>query len=123
MQPLDVGIFHPYKHWHDVAIKNILAKLDIKYSLVSFLHNLKQIQEQTFDRKTIKSAWKKSGMWPPNVDRCLKNLKKFTPPEASQDKSEELTLPQTPGKPSQVEMAIYKWEEKIPDILSSGSRP
>ena len=56
MQPLDVGVFHPYKHWHDVAIKDALTKLDIEYSLVSFLRDLKWIREQTFDRKTIKSV-------------------------------------------------------------------
>jgi len=40
MQPLDVGVFYPYKHWHDIAIKNALAKLDITYALISFLRDL-----------------------------------------------------------------------------------
>ena len=40
MQPLDVGVFQPYKHWHDVAIKDALAGLDIEYSLRSFLRDL-----------------------------------------------------------------------------------
>ena len=56
MQPLDVGVFHPYKYWHDVAIKNALARLDIEYALSSFLRDLKWIREQTLTKLTIKSA-------------------------------------------------------------------
>ena len=26
MQPLDVGVFQPYKHWHDKAIQYVLAE-------------------------------------------------------------------------------------------------
>jgi DDE superfamily endonuclease len=33
MQPLDVGIFQPYKHWHDVAIQDALANLEVEYSI------------------------------------------------------------------------------------------
>jgi hypothetical protein len=40
MQPLDVGVFQPYKHWHDVAIKDALARLDVEYGLRSFLRDL-----------------------------------------------------------------------------------
>jgi hypothetical protein len=108
MQPLDIGIFHPYKHWHDIAIKNALAKLDIEYSLISFLRDLKWIQAQTFDKNTIKSAWKKSGMWPPNAEKCLKNLKTFTSPKITKDEMALPTLPQTPRKPSDVELATYE---------------
>ena len=30
MQPLDVGVFQPYKHWHDKVIQDILAKINNK---------------------------------------------------------------------------------------------
>src|SRR5438045_2526239 len=67
MQPLDVGCFQPYKHWHDVAIKDALAGLDVEYGLRSFLRDLSRIRKRTFKKDTIKHAFKKSGMYPPNV--------------------------------------------------------
>ena len=33
MQPLNVGVFQPYKYWHDVAIQNALANLELKYGI------------------------------------------------------------------------------------------
>src|SRR5438874_13111251 len=81
MQPLDVGCFQPYKHWHDVAIKDALAGLDVEYGLRSFLRDLSRIRKRTFKKDTIKHAFKKSGMYPPNVNQCLRQLKTFNPPK------------------------------------------
>ena len=36
MQPLDVGIFQPYKHWHDVAIQESFAEFSTEYPLTRF---------------------------------------------------------------------------------------
>src|SRR5436853_7871515 len=62
MQPLDVGVFQPYKHWHDVAIRDALTNLSFKYDIRSFLQDLPIIRENTFKKKTIRHAFKKSGM-------------------------------------------------------------
>ena len=64
MQPLDVGVFQPYKHWHDVAIRDALANLSFEYDIQSFLQDLPTIRENIFKKKTIRHAFKKSGMWP-----------------------------------------------------------
>ena len=42
MQPLDVGVFQPYKHWHNKAIQYSIENLDFEnldfeYSISSFL--------------------------------------------------------------------------------------
>ena len=44
MQPLDVGVFQPYKHWHDKAISEFVAKSFIDYSLTQFLQDLGKIR-------------------------------------------------------------------------------
>ena len=44
MQPLDVGVFEPYKHWHDKAISEFVAKSFIDYSLTQFLQDLGKIR-------------------------------------------------------------------------------
>jgi hypothetical protein len=55
--------------------------------LRSFLRDLEGIREKTFKKDTIKHAFKKSGIYLPNVNQCLKQLKTFSPP-----KKEELQL-------------------------------
>jgi hypothetical protein len=108
MQPLDVGIFQPYKHYHDLAIKNALSRLDLEYTICSFLGDLSSIRDETFSRYNIKKAWKKSGMYPIDCNRCLKNLKTFTPPENKPQTVEEPLLPRTPKKPIQVEESTWR---------------
>lgn len=40
MQPLNVGIFQHYKHYHKNAIKNVITKFNLDYSVVQFCRNL-----------------------------------------------------------------------------------
>ena len=127
MQPLDVGAFQPYKHWHDVAIKEALASLDVEYGLRSFLHDLHWTRQQTFKKSTIRSAFRKSGMWPPSAKECLSQLKIFSPPKPTALEEEDPpslpTLPRTPQKAMEVEATIGKWEDKLEALISSPSRP
>jgi hypothetical protein len=48
LQPLDVGIFQPYKHWYREAVLAAIREMDLEYSLRSFMRDLSQIREQTF---------------------------------------------------------------------------
>lgn len=129
MQPLDVGCFQPYKHWHDVAIKDALAGFDVEYSLRSFLRDLEGIRKKTFKKYTIKHAFEKSGIYPPNVNQCLKQLKTFSPPkkETSQPTEEgEDSLPtlhHPPQTAMEVEVQFDHWEAKFTEQCSSPSRP
>lgn len=77
IQPLDVGVFQPYKHWHDIAIQNALAEFNLKYVLPRFLDDLTKIQDNIFKNDTIQHAFKKSGMWPPSATKCIEQLKVF----------------------------------------------
>src|SRR5204862_8296991 len=77
MQPLDVGGFQCYKHWHDRASQNSLADLNFEYNIRSFIHDLPTIRENTFKKRTIRHAFRKSGMWPIDTQQCIKQLKIF----------------------------------------------
>lgn len=79
MQPLDVGIFQPYKHWHDVAIQDALLEFNTEYTVSRVFGDLTKIQDNTFKEGIIRQALKKSGMWPPNVTKCIEQLKIFNP--------------------------------------------
>jgi len=44
-QPLDVGVFHPWKYYHNKAIHNALHSLDMEYTISFLFHNLSSIRE------------------------------------------------------------------------------
>ena len=52
MQPLDVGVFQPYKHWHCKAIEEVVASSFVEYSLSQFIQDLTKIRNHTF--KTLR---------------------------------------------------------------------
>ena len=126
MQPLDVGVFQPYKHWHNKAIQNALANLSFEYDIRSFLRDLPMIREDTFKKRTIRHAFKKSGMWPVNTKQCLKNLKKFSPPSKSSSipsGNDEPILPILPRTSMDVERGLERWNQHLGPCCSSPSRP
>lgn len=47
MQPFDVRVFQPYKHWHDVAIQKGLLEFQTEYKLSQFFGDLTKIQDNT----------------------------------------------------------------------------
>jgi hypothetical protein len=62
LQPLDVGVFQVYKHWHEKAMERALERMEFEYNLSSFFHDLHEIRQPTFPIITIKNAFKKSGL-------------------------------------------------------------
>ena len=122
MQPLDVGVFQPYKHWHDQAIQDSLADLNFEYNIQSFLRDLPTIRANTFKKSTIWHAFKKSGMWPINIKQCLKQLKAFNSSRKSKINNEP-TLPILPRTPMDVERGLERWNQHLGPCCSSPSRP
>ncbi len=76
-QSLDVGIFQPYKKWHDTSIKQVIAESFVEYSLTRFLSDLTKIRNNIFKSIIIRHASEKCDMWPVNADICIKLLNKF----------------------------------------------
>jgi hypothetical protein len=121
MQPCDVGLFQPYKHWQNVKVNEAIAQLDVQYHLKSFLKDLSWVREQSFKKETIKSAFRKSGMYPPSPTECIKLLKSFIPPEAPTPTLP--ALPRTPKKAIHAESMIFELENKILEPLTSATKP
>jgi hypothetical protein len=122
MQPLNVSIFQPYKHWHDVAIKDAIASLNIEYGIRSFLRDLGRIREHAFKKRTIRHAFKNSEIYLPNTRKCLKQLKTFNLLKEKKETSLP-TLPRTLTKLIEVEVQLGRWETKFDELCSSLSRP
>jgi len=64
LQPLNVGVFGDWKHWHKKAILNAVQAMEPEYSISSFLRDLPSIWAKTFKETIIKHAFREVGMWP-----------------------------------------------------------
>jgi len=62
MQPLDAGCFKTEKHWHAKAIAYTLDNLDFDYSIAPFLRDLPEIRAKTFQKTTIRDAFRHISM-------------------------------------------------------------
>ena len=117
LQPLDVGIFQPYKHWHKEAVHSSIRKLDLTYTVGSFLRDLAGIRANTFKSSTIIHAFQNSGIWPIDKELALSKLQKYSAPEQTEIAGE---LP--PTTLQQTELQLSQWKAQIPVLLSSPSR-
>jgi hypothetical protein len=80
MQPLDVGCFQSYKHWHNCAVYSTVRHLELGYNTSSFLRDLLEIQDPTFTPKAIMSSFRKLGMWLPDLKVVLNKMKLYSDP-------------------------------------------
>jgi hypothetical protein len=56
LQPLDVVIFQPLKHWHGEAVKEAMTHDDETFIKVEFLNAFNDFRKKAFKKFTIISA-------------------------------------------------------------------
>jgi hypothetical protein len=125
LQPLDVGIFQPYKHWHKEAVHTAVRNLDLEYTLHSFMRDLPKIREQTFKESTIKHAFTKAGIWPINCTLAITKLRKYSKPQPQLCLNTPVTLHTPTPKPTSFrdsEDQLQRWKVTLPLLLSSPSK-
>lgn len=74
LQPLDVCIFQPYKHYHGLALDRLVRDGAVQISKIEFLSIIEDIRNQAFKEATIKSAFRKSGIHPLNSSEIVKDI-------------------------------------------------
>jgi len=77
MQPCDVGLFQPEKHYHNKAIQSALRGGATSYNVVSFLDDLADIRDKALAPPNIISAFVRSGIYPPNPAYVLKQMERY----------------------------------------------
>jgi hypothetical protein len=95
LQPLDIGIFRPWKHYHKLAIQNAIRSLDFEYTITSFFRDLSAIRKQTMQYYIIVNAFKESGMWPVNIKAGIQKMRSYQKRKRTIDEveDEDLELP------------------------------
>ena len=89
LQPLDVVVFQPLKHYHAKALDVFVRDGLVNISKLEFLSCIQEVRKQAFKETTILSAFRKTGIWPLNPSKVLQILearqpKETTPPPSSQ---------------------------------------
>jgi hypothetical protein len=82
MQPLDVVIFQPYKHYHCEALDRVIRIGFDEFTVQDFLQELDGIRRQTFKASTVMSSFRATGLVP--YDPVVV-LSKLTGPPTDQD--------------------------------------
>ena len=119
LQPLDVGVFQSYKHYHQKAVYKAIRTLQYEYNYACFLRDITSFRRKTFTESTICSAFQKSGMWPPSPEAVLRRMKKYQDPEPELPSNSPKVRPETI---EDIEAGLKAWKEKAEPLMSSPSR-
>ena len=66
LQPLDVVVFQPLKHYHAKAVDIVVREGCTNITKLEFLSFIQEVRRQAFKTETILSAFKKTGIQPFN---------------------------------------------------------
>ena len=84
MQPLNIVIFQPFKHWYGKAVNQAYRTSAFKINKMEFLHLIPDVQKRTFKKATIKAAFAETGLYPFNPEKVLNKLP--LPPKATPER-------------------------------------
>jgi len=82
MQPLDVVIFQPFKHWYGKAVNQAYRTGAFKINKMEFLHLIPNVRKHIFKKVIIKAVFAETGLYPFNPKKVLNKLplpRKATP--------------------------------------------
>jgi|GraSoi_2013_40cm_1033754.scaffolds.fasta_scaffold13737_1 hypothetical protein len=134
LQPLDVGVFQPLKHHHQVVLEESIRWGGADFDRTEFLACFQDIRQHAFKVGTIRSAWEKAGLVPLNPSRVISQMKAVSAPEREKTPEEqiinwhgELFTPENQVEISQftdfielrLEMAIQGTEKLSPHVATA----
>ena len=98
LQPLDVVLFQPYKHYHAEAIDRATRTGCDDFNIMEILAAIGSIRKQTFKYTSIRSAFRKTGLIPYRPEVVLNNMREHeykTPPSTPHRTAIEWPTPMT----------------------------
>ena len=69
LQPLDVGLFGPLQRRWQERCDEVINDTGNEISKSEFIREYMGVRDEVFTGELIRSAWKTSGIWPPNPNR------------------------------------------------------
>lgn len=100
LQPLDIVLFQPYKHFHAKAVDDATRTGCDNFNKVEFLAAISDIRKKTFKSNSIKSAFREYRLVPFNPQKVVNKLEEnrvssLSRPSTPEQNSTDL-LPKTP---------------------------
>ncbi|KAM4067391.1 DDE superfamily endonuclease [Hirsutella rhossiliensis] len=128
LQPLDVVVFQPLKHYHAKALDLMVRDGLVNITKVEFLGCIQEVRKKAFRASTIRSAFKKTGIWPfypqPVLDLISSRMvtsKTPTPPPSGPESS-PFSTPLTVRQVNKVARVIENGLGEVNEISGSGSQ-
>ena len=123
-QPLDVGVFQPFKHYHTDAIDKAVRLGDEKFGKLEFLAAFQSFRNQTFKPTTIRHAFESTGLVPFDPDVVLdKNSQKTSPKSRiCNSNSFSSSPPISPTYPSRTCFCCQVWTKVTESICQTKTR-
>ena len=119
LQPLDVVVFQPLKHYHAQALDFLVRDRITQITKLEFLGFIQHIRRQAFKESTIRSAFQKTGIIPFNLSIILEKLRDrraITPPDQTACQSSPFSTPLTIRRLNRLRDHIL---ETLPDDLDT----
>jgi hypothetical protein len=88
LQPLDVGVFHAFKHWHSEFVVDATYSGCENITKTDFFHAIGQIRYKTLKKRTKRHGFRDTGIWPFNPEVVLCNIPEFARLETPQSSSD-----------------------------------
>jgi len=79
LQPLDVVVFQPYKHYHAEVVETATRKGSGEFDTAEFVDQIDSIRQSTFKSSTIRSAFHATGLIPFNPFMVISKLREAVP--------------------------------------------
>jgi hypothetical protein len=132
LQPLDVVVFQPLKHYHAKELDIMVRDGIFNITKLEFLSIIETVRKQAFKRNTILSSFRKTGIYPLDPARILGLIEERqpqrtpTPPLPSELQSSPfstpITLRQMNKVASKLEDIIDQQEGLDPELVGDISR-
>jgi hypothetical protein len=120
LQPLDVGVFSVYKHYHSEAVEAATMTGCRKFTKDEFLYAIGEIRAKTFRPYTIKLGFKLTGLWPINSELITEDLTSYNPyddiaprsdtPPSITSQQTEFSTPKTANKVRRISDRIRQYD-------------
>lgn len=95
-QPLDVGVFQQYKHYHSEALDDEYRSGCENFNRVEFMNSLISVRRSTMTQRNIQSGWRRTGVYPFNPSIVIDALReRIRTPSRSRSSSPPQQTPKT----------------------------
>lgn len=122
LQPLDVAVFQPYKHYHTKVIEEATRLGCPEFDKVEFLANITDIRNQALKPSTIRSSFRYTGLFPFDADLVVNKLRESLQRQRESTPVDQISATTDPDSiPLSTPSSVRRLKRYIVDVLDDPS--